>query len=122
MQAIKNANGLYEFEIEILGERKSKKLKGLIDTGSTECAATYKVITTLQIRPIAHEKISTVNNIAGSRFLVYSAPISFSGKSHTVSLYRINDLPQGIDFIIGMSILSKCKIDISGDTANISWL
>ena len=60
MRATKNKFGLYEFDIEITGPKKNKTVKGLIDTGSTYCVCTYKVITTLWSRPICHEWINAV--------------------------------------------------------------
>ena len=123
MQLKPNNDGLYEFDVEIIGPRGNRKtLKGLIDTGSTECACTYKIITTLKIRPVAFKNISTVNSDAGaSRVLVYSTEIGFNQKSKIVSLYRVSTLPEGIDLILGMSFLSKCSINFDGRIMKIDW-
>lgn len=100
--------GLYEFYIEVIGLKKRKKFKGIVDTGSNECACTYKVITTLQIRPICYEMISAINSELTRRTLVYGAYVSFDGKDEIIELYRVNNMPSGIDFIMGMSMLSRC--------------
>ena len=55
MNATKNPNGLYELAFLVKGKKKQKTIRALIDTGSTDCVCTYKVITTLQIKPIAVE-------------------------------------------------------------------
>ena len=123
MQLKPNNDGLYEFEVEVIGPRGHRKtLKGLIDTGSTECACTYKIITTLKIRPVAFEKISTINSDANAtRVLVYSTEISFNRKSKRVSLYRLANLPEGIDLILGMSFLSNCSLNLDGEIMKIDW-
>ena len=115
-----NEKGLYEFDIIVSGCNKSKILKGLVDTGSTDCACNYKVITTLQIRPIDYTKISSVNN-EDKHALIYSCDIEFDGKSETVPLARVSKLPDDIHFILGMSILEKCKIIINDNHMDISW-
>lgn len=56
-----NEKGLYEFDIEVVGTKKRKTLKGLIDTGSTICACTYEVITTLWARPVPVEIVNDEN-------------------------------------------------------------
>lgn len=117
----RNSSGLYEFEVEVLGPRGSKrKLRGLVDTGSSECVATYKVVTALKIKPIDYIKISTVGS-PYERVLCYSAVISFDDHQEPMSILRVNELPKGIDFILGMSILDKCNLRIEGKKAEISW-
>ena len=119
-----NKNGLYEFEINIVGNKKSKKLKGLVDTGSTDCACTYQIITTLQIRPIDWVKISIINDNDEHEYkqvFAYISDIEFDGQSDTVSILRVPNLPIGIDFILGMSFLSKCELVFKDDYLQIEW-
>lgn len=115
-----NKHGLYEFDIVVKGKRKSRTLKGLVDTGSTDCACTYEVITTLQIRPIDYKKVS-ITDTETKKVLTYSSDVQFDGKSETVPLLRVTSLPEGIHFILGMSILSKCKIEMNGNHMELNW-
>jgi len=115
-----NEHGLYEFDITVKGRKKEQTLKGLVDTGSTDCACTYKVITTLQIRPIDYRKVSTINNET-KNVLIYSGIIGFDEHNEIVPLLRVTSLPEGIHFILGMSILSKCKIEMNGSHLDINW-
>lgn len=115
-----NKNGLYEFEIVVKGKKKQKTLKGLIDTGSTDCACTYEVITTLQIRPIDFRKVSSIDTEI-KQVLVYSCDIEFDQKSETVPLLRVSKLPEGIHFLLGMSILSKCNFSMSNSHMDLNW-
>lgn len=117
-----NDFGLYEFEIEVSGKNKSKKLKGLIDTGSTDCVCTYELITTLQIRPVSHEKISIPSEeTTTKRCLVYNIKIEFDSKSELFPVYRIGKLPDNIHFILGMSVLSRCEMKLKGNALEINW-
>jgi len=120
MKARKNASGLFEFDINVRGEKKSKVLKGLIDTGSTDCACTYKVITTLQVRPIDSSMVSTINS-SRDQVLSYLAYIEFSGKKEMVKIFRFPELPDDIHLILGMSFLSKCNLDFKDDYVEINW-
>ena len=115
-----NEQNLYEFEIFVSGKRKFKKLKGLVDTGSTDCACTYEVITTLHARPIDYKKVSTIDN-RSKHALVYCGNIEFDGKSETVPIIRVATLPEGIQFILGMSILSKCTLNFNGSNLELKW-
>ncbi len=115
-----NTKGLYEFDINVSGLKKNQTVKGLIDTGSTDCACTYKVITTLQIRPIDFKMVSTINNET-KQVLIYSCEIEFDRQSITVPLLRVSSLPEGIHFILGMSVLSQCKITMNGNSLEINW-
>jgi hypothetical protein len=125
MRASKNKLGLYEFDIEVRGQKKTKKLKGLIDTGSTDCACTYQVITTLQIRPVDFALVSSINILNQSgpskRSLIYSVGLGFDGKGIQVPLIRVANLPDGIHFILGMSALNNCNLNFTNDYLDISW-
>lgn len=120
MHIQKNKFGLYEFDIKVKGKKKSKILKGLIDTGSTDCACTYHVITTLQIRPISFSIVSAINN-EPKRSLIYLADVGFGSKSEPVKIIRVANLPQNIHFLLGMSILSKCHLNFNDEYLDISW-
>lgn len=123
MRFQKNASGLYEFPVDIHGQRKSRTLKGLIDTGSTDCVCTYPVITTLQIRPINFKMVSTIDieeGITKKRCLIYLPTIVFDGKSELVELIRVGSLPDEIGLLLGMSFLSKYNLKIEGDFLDIT--
>lgn len=121
MQASKNAFGLYEFSLTVIGPRNRRKtLKGIVDTGSTLCACTYKVITTLLIRPIDYGKVMPIGGASSSR-LIYEATINFDNMSQKTPIVRLNTLPKTFDFILGMSILDFCDIDKSDNHLKICW-
>ena len=115
-----NERGLYEFDVTVTGRKSSRVLRGLVDTGSTECACTYKVITTLQIRPIYFGPVSSIDNEV-KNVLVYSSNIQFDERSTTVPLLRVTSLPEGIHFILGMSVLSQCILKMNGSKLEINW-
>jgi hypothetical protein len=119
IQLTKNQFGLYEFSVTIKGPKKSKVLKGLIDTGSTHCACTYPVITTLLARPTSFSNVSTCNDT--KRCLFYLIGIGFDGRIEQVELIRVQNLPEGIHLILGMSFLSKCKIKLNDQDGQIEW-
>ncbi|MCL5674957.1 MAG: retroviral-like aspartic protease family protein [Candidatus Omnitrophica bacterium] len=128
MRLIKNSSGLYEFDVHVRGPKKEKTLKGLIDTGSTDCACTYKLITTLWIRPISFTKVSTVNvngavQNTSKPAWVYSALIKFDNKEDMFNIIRVSSLPQNISLLLGMSFLSRCQLNFDGDRyLDINWL
>jgi len=121
MRAVQNSIGLYEFDVDVIGSKGERKtLKGLVDTGSSDCAATYKIITTLKTRPIAVEKVSTVGD-GVKDVLVYSVQIGFDGEDDIFPVLRVNSLPDGIHFILGMSVLSRCSISLNHNEMEINW-
>lgn len=121
MRATKNAFGLYEFAIKARGPKKSKILKGLVDTGSTDCAVGYEVITTLWARPIDFKPVSTIDG-SNERRLIYALNIGFDQKSLLVPIVRVTRLPIGVHLLLGMSLLSKCKITTHETYLDINWL
>lgn len=121
MEIIANDQGLYEFDIEVIGLNGTKKqLKGLIDTGSTDCVCTYKIITTLRTRPTGWEKVGTIDK-PNYRTFVYSILIEFDGVNETFPVFRVSDLPDKIDMILGMSVLSKCNLEITENKLSLEW-
>ncbi len=130
MRITANDSGLYIFNVDVYRKDNIRKFKCLIDTGSTECAATYRVITTLQLKkPRYFEKASMINNVSGTSCLRYYTPFIFNhtkdevslyrrdelpnklaDKAETISLYRFHQLPEGIDLLLGMSFLSQFKM------------
>lgn len=119
MRVFKNEKGLYEIDIIVEGEKKSKNLKGLVDTGSTHCACTYEVITTLQIRPIEFATISTIDQ-KKFKALAYITDFEFDGKKDLIQIYRVNNLPEGIQFIVGMEFLQNCSITMTDSYMDIT--
>lgn len=120
MKAIKDSSGFYSFDIKVQGPRKNKILRGLVDTGSSDCACTYQVITTLWIRPVDRSIVSTINQ--SSPTLIYSAEVGFDNKIIKVPIARVANLPTGIHFLLGMSVLSKCKLTLSDNDMVINWI
>lgn len=120
MQARKNELDLFEFSVKVTGPNVSKTLKGIVDTGSTFCACTHKVITTLRIRPIDFRKVAPIGGDAARR-LIYEAEIGFDGRSAKSEIARLETLPKGIDFILGLSILEKCNWSKCDTHLEISW-
>jgi predicted aspartyl protease len=120
MKAKKNALGLYEFSITVTGPKKKKVLKGIVDTGSTFCACSYKVITTLFIRPIDYLSVSAISGDTAKR-LIYEAEVGFEGVSHKTQIARLTTLPDGIDFILGNSILDECKYSKDNEHMDVTW-
>ncbi|HPV96734.1 MAG: aspartyl protease family protein [Spirochaetota bacterium] len=116
----RSSNGLFEFDVVVIGKKKKRNLRGLIDTGSMTCACTYEVITTLQIRPISWDRVSTIDMQTRNAF-TYISDIEFDGKRRKSPIIRVSSLPNGIHFILGMSILSHCKMLINGDHMDIQW-
>ena len=130
MQITADNRGLYIFNVDVYRRDNIRKFNCLIDTGSTECAATYRVITTLQLkRPRYFEKASMINNITDTQCLLYHPRLVFNnqkentslyrpdelpsqllGKSQIIPLYRFNELTEGIDLLLGMSFLSQFKM------------
>jgi hypothetical protein len=119
MNATKNPNGLYELALLVKGKKRQKTVRALIDTGSTDCVCTYKVITTLQIKNIGFDKVRTIDS--EKKHLIYAAGVGFDGESILVPIIRVEKIADDGDFIIGMSILSKCTIDYDGDVMHINW-
>lgn len=58
MKLKKNAAGLYVFPIRVPFKDTHRIYNGLVDTGSTICASTYKIITTLRLRPTSFKKVA----------------------------------------------------------------
>jgi hypothetical protein len=118
----KNAAGLYVFPIHVTVPKsdKTKVFNGMVDTGSTICASTYKIITTLRAKPTSHKPIK--NPMGPPKPTIgYSIGFGFDGKSVMTNVYRLPlDLP-GIDFILGTPVLDQCKVSFSGDTMEIVW-
>ncbi len=118
-----NSIGLYGIDVLVSHKTKSSKIKGLIDTGSTECVCSYQIITSLKIRAVSFDKISTINSDdTAARWLCYEVKLGFNNKDRVIPLYRVNAMPQGIALILGMSFLSHCKFDFNGKDFNIDWL
>lgn len=124
MRAFKNSLGLFEFAFEVIGPRKRKTLKGLIDTGSTDCACTYKVITSLWLRPTDKRQAFKVDQPAGKINLIYEVKLALdtTNKCRTVPVVRVTNLPPGFDFICGMSVLKCCRITMLPDSMDICWI
>lgn len=124
MKVTRNADGLFEFSIVVSRPTKSgkpftKTLRAIVDTGSTDCACTHEVITTLQIKPIDFMMIKNLDE--SKPRMIYHAPVRFDGHSEIVPIIRTEQLDGGCHFILGMSILSKCVLKIDGDTMDITW-
>ena len=119
MKAIKK-NGLYTVPITIIGNKKQRKLIAMVDTGSVDCVATYKVITTLQIKQRDYSTFALANGTKAN-YLVYDARIEFDKKDIVTPIVRVSDLPEGIDFIFGMSVLDHCKIIQTDSFLEINW-
>ena len=118
---IKNQFGLYEFSVTINGPKRARNLKGLIDTGSTHCACTYPIITTLRARPTSYDFVSSVNAATKKRCLIYLVRIGFDERTEPVELIRVSTLPDDIHLILGMSFLSKCNLTLEDKSGKIEW-
>jgi hypothetical protein len=57
MRADIHDGNLYLFNFTVRGPKAARVLKGLLDTGSSMCACTYKVITTLRARPVDYRRV-----------------------------------------------------------------
>ncbi len=120
MRVERTVNGLYVFPLSVSFKSQSKKLLGLVDTGSNICAGTYKIFTTLHAKPTSFKKIQ---NPAKDpvRALGYSLTIRFDNKGKMVSVYRLPFDMGEIHFILGMSILADCKISMQKNYMDIEW-
>lgn len=120
MEVVRNANGLYTFDLGVKFKNITRKITGLVDTGSNICACTYKVPTTLRAKPTFFGPVATP---AGDPFhtLAYSLNVGFDGKSLMTHVYRLPLKMDGIDFILGLSILSQCNITMNDDRMTIEW-
>ena len=112
---------LYEFDVKVTGIGKSKTVKGLVDTGSTDCACTHEIITTLWARPVFFGKVSTVNN-RQKKLMIYSLEVGFDKRTEIVPVVRVTNLPEDICFILGMSILSNCNLVFTRSYLDITWV
>lgn len=121
MKIYLNENGLPEFEVDVVGKNKSCTLKGLIDTGSTDCACLFKVITTLQIKPVEYTRYQTLGGISRRRTLVYDVMIGYEDHLVRVPIIRVQEMPEGIDVILGMSFLQHSVVTINEDNMEIEW-
>jgi predicted aspartyl protease len=120
MRARKNEYGLFEFDVKIIGPKSERVIKGIVDTGSTLCACTYKLVTTLKIKPIDHRKVTAVEG-KPERRLVYFTRLEFDKHEKRVAVVRLTTLPPGFDFILGMSVLDFCDIEKSDNHMIITW-
>ena len=114
-----NDSGLYVFSVKITGPKKNKVLQGLIDTGSTDCACTHPVLTTLYARPTSLSKVRSIETT--KICLIYTVFLGFDGKTEPIELIRVSKLPDNIHLILGMSFLSKCNLTIKGKVGKIEW-
>ena len=54
--------------------------------------------------------------------LGYSLNIKFDDRFMMTHVYRVPLKMDEIDFILGLSILDHCKINLEGDTMDILWV
>ena len=120
MKIKKNDAGLYVFSIGVRFKGKQRVFNGLVDTGSTICASTYRIITTLRARPTSFKPVANPMQ-APIRALGYSLNFSFDGKTAMTNVYRLPLDLKDIDFILGLPILDLCKITMGSDTMEIDW-
>ena len=121
MKADRAQDGLYVFPLTVRFKNSVKTLKGLVDTGSNICVCTYKIPTTLRARATSYSLISSPIASPIST-LGYSLKVGFDGRSVMTHVYRLPlDMP-GIDFILGLSVPSKCSIVMRDDHMEINWL
>jgi len=98
-----------------------------VDTGSNYCACTYKVITTLQTRPIWHKivhapDVRTKEAKSNTKLaLIYAASVRLDNFEKSVPIIRVTGAPEGIDFILGMSVLQEAKITIQNNEMEITF-
>jgi len=97
MRADIHDGNLYLFNFTVRGPKAARVLKGLLDTGSSMCACTYKVITTLRARPVDYRR------------------------AMTTEVVRVTSLPDGIDFIMGMSVLQHCNLTLDDNGMTVTW-
>lgn len=121
MDAKLNQHNLYEFPLKVHCPIRNtfKELKGIIDTGSEYCAATYKVIVTLKTRPIDFRLISAP--LSQKRCLVYNVKFEFDNQSAFTQVARVTHLPDGIDFLIGQSFLQMCNYSKQDKKFTLDW-
>ncbi len=122
MLAARTPDGLYTFPLTIAFKGPIKKLTGLVDTGSNICVCTYKIPTTLKARATSFGPISSAVSTKTVQAFGYSLNVGFDGKSVMTHVYRLPLNMPGIDFILGMPILSKCNTTIKADCMEIEWI
>ena len=122
MEAVRNQNGLYTFKLTVHFKSKTKTLVGLVDTGSNICACNYKIPTTLRARQTTWEMITIPTSSTKVPSPGYSIYVGFDDRAEMTHVYRLDLKMDGIDFILGMSILSKCKVVLKGEKMEISWI
>jgi hypothetical protein len=120
MRAKKNELGFFEFSIKIQGPKMSRVLKGVVDTGSTFCACTYKVITCLRIRNVDFLPVAPITGKSARR-LIYEADIGFDGKAIKSEIARLASLPVGSDFLLGLSVLDHCDWQKTDSHLDVTW-
>ena len=115
----KSPEGLYLFDLEVSGRRKKRTVQAIVDTGSTDCACTYKVITTLQVRPVDFQIVNMFET--KKRRLIYEAQISFDGRSMRVPIIRVEEIASNADFVLGMTVLSNCIFSQEANVMTVKW-
>ena len=120
MIARKNSQGLFVFKIKISNGTISRTLMGCADTGSTDCAATYKCITPFHLKPVDWTLIQAIGSYP-HRTLVYNGTMCFDHREMEVPIVRVPNTPDGVDFILGLSVLEHCTIRIDNDKMYIDW-
>ena len=120
MEARRDSNGLYLFPLTLKSKYYEKKIVGLVDTGSNICACSYVVPVTFRARATSFKSIANPSS-APTRSLGYSMTIAFDDKSMMTHVYRLPLKMDGIDFILGLSILNHCNITIKENIMSICW-
>jgi hypothetical protein len=102
-------------------KNRSISVQALVDSGSTDCVCTYRVPTGLWTRPIDFQKTVVVDR-AAKRRPIYVFHLGFDNHQVCVPVVRVEQMPAGIDFIVGMSFLRHCKTTIDRDQMYIEWV
>jgi hypothetical protein len=95
------------------------KFRAIIDNGCASCVSTYKIITRLRLRPIDFGFYSTIEN-KRVKTRIYSHGVMINNKGVPARIFRANDLPSGVDFIIGNDVLRHFTIQANGSTMTIT--
>lgn len=120
MQVTRHNGNIYMFRVQVCGPSVRRTLNGLVDTGSTFCACTYKVITALKARPVDYRTVHAVNCSPELR-LIYSLNVGFDKRHIKTEVVRVTSMPDGFDFILGMSVLRHCDLTLNSTGMVIVW-
>lgn len=97
-------------EVDVMAGIESYKCQALVDTGSSQCCISRRVIDALELYPVGRADVLTANGTISKDIYYVDLQIQDSIILYGLDAFYIDD--SNFDFIIGMNVISQGDMQI----------